>query len=115
MMQQQQQQQQPPPMRQPVPASFNVVEAQALLDHRWTDICQQGLQLACQCKDKAATDDAAGAADAAADGEDLAGKQASKFLQDLKAAADSRQAAAPDSRQAAVADSSTADGAWDDP
>jgi hypothetical protein len=112
MMQQQQQQQQPPPMRQPVPASFNVVEAQALLDHRWTDICQQGLQPACQCKDRGTAADAAGAA---ADGEELAGKHVSKFLQDLKAAADSRQASAPDSRQPVVADSRTADGAWDDP
>jgi hypothetical protein len=96
MMQQQQQQQQQPPMRQPVPSSFNVVEAQALLDHRWTDICQQGLQPACQCKEKAADD---AAATVAADGEEHAGKHGSKFLQELKAAADSR----------------TADAAWDDP
>jgi hypothetical protein len=98
MQQQQQQQQHQLPIRQPVPSTFNVVEAQALLDHRWTDICQQGLQPACQCKDNAAADDAA-AVGAAADGDEHAGKHGSKFLQGLKAAADSR----------------TADAAWDDP
>jgi hypothetical protein len=107
---QQQQQQQPPPVRPSVPASFNVVEAQALLDHRWTDICQQGFQPACQCKEKATAEDAA-AADAAADSEELAGQHASKFLQDLKAAADSAAA----NTTASTTASTTADGIWDDP
>lgn len=96
---QQLQQEQQQQIRPAMPAGFNVVEAQALLDHRWTDICQQGLQPTCTCKEEAAAEDAAAAAGAAAGGEELAGKHGSKFLQELKAAADSR----------------TADGAWDDP
>jgi hypothetical protein len=80
-------------IRQPTPASFNVVEAQAVLEQRWAVVQQQGLTPACQCVQQQPVKQP----QEALDGPEHSGPE-SDFLQTLKAAADQN----------------CADAAWDD-
>lgn len=92
------QQQQAPPPRQSIPAEFSPVEAQANLEQRWTNVCQQGMTPTPQCKQQTQTDTC---------GEVEAG---SDFLSALKAAA----TAAASSSGSQAGPSNSADAAWDE-
>lgn len=72
-------------VRQPTPADFNVVEAQALLEQRWAVVQQQGLTPACQRLQQHQEDEQQ--LHEVSDGPELSGGPRD-FLQELKAAAE---------------------------
>lgn len=76
---------QPPAPRQPVPAAFSPVEAQANLEQRWTSVCQQGFKPAAQCKQQEQQHEPAEVADGPEHVQ-------SSFIQTLKAATSNNSA-----------------------